>query len=305
MKRTTFTALALVLAMILSGCSGLPSGNTSSEKERDKKQAKEQVEDTENEVSVTTESTLSEESQESAEQMPTQGRPADTYQDSLLDKIPLTAMTALGFEEWDVVVNGHSVRFSAAYMYDPADFESDIGFAYYTISIHSEVSPGQVVDVGRVYFDEDFTKYVREEATEDDPVTDIFWTDFKAVAFKGKDKEYALFFVPASWEQNSSTLAITTDDGVLLANMKTDKSSKITLTGDDAGKYLDKDGYCNFFCFSGDSITYLKASEVADGVTYFKEYSVSIENNKVISSETGKTYQTNDKVPEITGITVY
>ena len=302
MKRSSFAALSMVLVMTLSGCSGLPSGNTSSKKDKEK----DQVNDTENEISETTESTLSEEYIETADQMPVQTQFTETYQSSLPNKIPLSANAFLGGEDCDVVVNGHSVRLSAIYEYDPSDFEAETGFSYYSIGLMSDVSPSQVVDVGRVFFDEKWTKYIREEFNEEEPIlTDVFYTDFKAAAFKGTDKEYVVFSIPAGWEKNSSTMVIATDDGVLLANMKTDKSSKIALTGDDAGKYLDKDGYCNFFCFSGDSITYLKVSEVTDGVTYLKEYSVSIENNKVISSETGKTYQTNDKVPELTGVVVY
>lgn len=302
MKRSSFAALSMVLVMTLSGCSGLPSSNTSSKKDKEK----DQVNDTENEISETTESTLSEEYIETADQATEQGKPAASYQDSLLDKIPLSAMNPLGAEDCDLEVNGHFVRLQAIYTYDTSDFESDEAVAYYFIQKLSEGSQSQVLDVGRVFFSKESTEFIREGLNEDDPLlTDVFWTDFKAAAFKGTDKEYIVFSIPAGWEKNSSTMVIATEEGILLANMKTDKTSKVTLTGDDAGKYLDKDGYCNFFCFSGDSITYLKVSEVADGVTYLKEYSVSIENNKVISSETGKTYQTNDKVPELTGVVVY
>lgn len=302
MKRTTFTALTLVLAMILSGCSGLPSGNTSSDKKHTK--------DTEAEVSGDTETTLSEEMQEVLRQDPeqetAQTRHTETYQASLRNKIPLAASTPLGSEDCDVVVNGRSVRLQAVYEYDPADFGSDKGFTYYRIEQMSEGISSQTVDVGRVFFDKEEMEWFREVLTEGEPdVTDIFWRDFRAAAFKGKDKEYIVFSVPAGWEENSSTMAITTDDGILLANLTTNKSYKVTLTGDDVEKYKDEAGNCNFFSLSGDAITYLKVSEVVDGVTYLKEYSVSIENNKVTVSESGKTYQTNDKVPELKDIAVY
>ena len=302
MKRTTFTALTLVLAMILSGCSGLPSGNTSSNKKHTK--------DTETEVSGDTETTLSEEMQEVLRQDPeqetAQTRHTETYQASLPDKIPFSVNDLLGDEERDVFVNGHSVRLQALYEYDPSDFESDKGFTYYRIQLMAEGIMSQTVDVGRVFFDKEFTRYIREEFPEEDTmVTDIFWLDFRTAAFKGKDKEYVVFSIPAGWEENTSTMAITTDDGILLANLTTDKSYKVTLTGDDVDKYKDEAGNCNFFSLSSDAITYLKVSEVVDGVTYLKEYSVSIENNKVTVSETGKTYQTNDKVPELKDIAVY
>ena len=302
MKRTTLTALTLVLAMILSGCSGLPSGNTSSDKKHTK--------DTEAEVSGDTETTLSEEMQEVLRQDPeqetAQTRHTETYQSSLPDKIPFSVNDLLGDEERDVFVNGHSVRLQALYEYDPSDFESDKGFTYYRIQLMAEGIMSQTVDVGRVFFDKEFTRYIREEFPEEDTmVTDIFWLDFRTAAFKGKDKEYVVFSIPAGWEENTSTMAITTDDGILLANLTTDKSYKVTLTGDDVDKYKDEAGNCNFFSLSSDAITYLKVSEVVDGVTYLKEYSVSIENNKVTVSETGKTYQTNDKVPELKDIAVY
>ena len=302
MKRTTFTALALVLAMIFSGCSGLPSGNTSSDKKR--------VKDTEEEVSEEIETSVSEEMQEvlgqDPEQESAQTQHTETYQSTLLNKIPLAATALLGSEDRDVVVNGHQVRLQAIYEFDPADFESDKGFTYYRVQLLAEGVLSSTVDVGRVFFDEEWTRFVREEANgEEEALTDIFWRDFRAAAFKGKDKEYIVFSVPAGWEENSSTMAITTDDGILLANLTTDKSSKVTLTGDDVDKYKDEAGNCNFFNLSGDAITYLKVSEVVDGVTYLKEYSVSIENNKVTVSETGKTYQTNDKVPELKDIAVY
>ena len=302
MKRTTFTALALVLAMTLSGCSGLPSGNTSSDKKR--------VKDTEEEVSEEIETSVSEEMQEAlgqdSEPESAQTRHTETYQSSLLDKIPLSANTPLGSEDCDVVVNGRQRRLQAVYEYDPADFGSDKGFTYYRIQLLAEGIQSSTLDVGRVFFDKEEMEWFREVLTEGEPdVTDIFWRDFRAAAFKGKDKEYIVFSVPAGWEENSSTMAITTDDGILLANLTTDKSSKVTLTGDDVDKYKDDSGNCNFFSLSGDAITYLKVSEVVDGVTYLKEYSVSIDNNKVTVSETGKTYQTNDKVPELKDIVVY
>ena len=205
-----------------------------------------------------------------------------------------------------MVVNGHQVRLQAIYEFDPADFESDKGFTYYRVQLLAEGVLSSTVDVGRVFFDEEWTRFVREEANgEEEALTDIFWLDFRAAAFKGKDKEYVVFSVPAGWEENSSTMGIITDDGILLANLTTNKSYKVTLTGDDIDKYKDDSGNCNFFSFNGDAITYLKVSEVVDGVTYLKEYSVSIDNNKVTVSETGKTYQTNDKVPELKDIVVY
>ena len=39
MKRSSFAALSMVLVMTLSGCSGLPSGNTSSKKDKEKQEA--------------------------------------------------------------------------------------------------------------------------------------------------------------------------------------------------------------------------------------------------------------------------
>ena len=205
-----------------------------------------------------------------------------------------------------MVVNGHQVRLQAIYEFDPADFESDKGFTYYRVQLLAEGVLSSTVDVGRVFFDEEWTRFVREEANgEEEALTDIFWLDFRAATFKGKDKEYVVFSVPAGWEENSSTMGIITDDGILLANLTTNKSYKVTLTGDDIDKYKDDSGNCNFFSFNGDAITYLKVSEVVDGVTYLKEYSVSIDNNKVTVSETGKTYQTNDKVPELKDIVVY
>ncbi len=240
MKRSSFAVLSLVLAITLAGCSVLPSGNTSSDKKR--------VKDTEEEVSEEIETSVSEEMQEvlgqDPEQESAQTQHTETYQSTLLNKIPLAATALLGSEDRDVVVNGHQVRLQAIYEFDPADFESDKGFTYYRVQLLAEGVLSSTVDVGRVFFDEEWTRFVREEANgEEEALTDIFWLDFRAAAFKGKDKEYVVFSVPAGWEENSSTMGIITDDGILLANLTTNKSYKVTLTGDDADKYKDKKGY--------------------------------------------------------------
>ena len=101
-----------------------------------------------------------------------------------------------------------------------------------------------------------------------------------------------------------ATLMIAKDDGSLIATLATN-TAKITLSGNDADKYKDYYGYCKFFTFNENSITFLKVSKVEDGVTYLTEYEVTVDNNKISTSETGNVYQTSDTVPEQQDFTIY
>jgi hypothetical protein len=181
-------------------------------------------------------------------------------------------------------------------------------FTYYYVDIHGETLPAEVVAVGRAFFNEDTANFIRE--TEDPEELafmnfQLFEYDFKAASFKGKDKEYIVFTIPASWEQNTSSMVIATDSGKLLADTIVDKSNQVTLSGDGAEKYKDHDGNTNFFSLSEDAITYLQVSDRVDGVTYLTEYALTIENDQVKSVETGNIYQTTDTVPDLPGLSTY
>ena len=52
-------------------------------------------------------------------------------------------------------------------------------------------------------------------------------------------------------------------------------------------------------------LTSEKVSKVEDGVTYLTEYEVTVDNNKISTSETGNVYQTSDTVPEQQDFTIY
>ena len=54
--------------------------------------------------------------------------------------------------------------------------------------------------------------------------------------------------------------------------------------------------------FISRTVGYVKA---VDGVTYLKEYALTIENDEITSAETGKTYTTTDPVPDLPGIALH
>lgn len=231
-------------------------------------------------------------------------------QNDLMDKIPFSVNDHVGWEFRDVTVNGEFRRISVQYEMDKADLELDRTFIYYYITIHGDgttAMESQLVAVGRVLLD-DWTKDVLKEEIASDEflgIEDVFWLDFQGAAFKGKDTEYIVFKIPAGWEENTSSMIITTADAILLADVVVDKSYQVALSGDDPEKYQDYNGNTNFFSFSKDSITYLKVSRTADGITYLIEYALEINNNQITSVETGRTYQTADTVPELTGLHIY
>ena len=238
----------------------------------------------------------------------TQSAPTQSYQDTLMDKIPLSVDMGLGFEHCDLTVNGEFRRVAVQYEMDSSVIPLDPCFTYYYVDIHGETLPAEVVAVGRAFLNEDTANFIRE--TEDPEELafmnfQLFEYDFKAASFKGKDKEYIVFTIPASWEQNTSSMVIATDSGKLLADTIVDKSNQVTLSGDGAEKYKDHDGNTNFFSLSEDAITYLQVSDRVDGVTYLTEYALTIENDQVKSVETGNIYQTTDTVPDLPGLSTY
>ncbi|MBR0137446.1 MAG: hypothetical protein IJM15_03480 [Erysipelotrichaceae bacterium] len=214
----------------------------------------------------------------------------------------------LGFEFCDLTVNGKFRRVAVQYEMDSKVIPTDPCFTYYYVDIHGDDLWAEVVAVGRVFLSDATTQFIRETEDLDELAMinfELFERDFQAATFKGKDREYIVFTIPASWEQNTSSMVIATDQGKLLADTVVDKSHQVTLQGDDVARYMDHKGNTNFFSFSASAITYLKVSQVVDGVTFLKEYSVSIDNDKITTVETGKIYQTTDSVPELAGITIY
>ena len=234
--------------------------------------------------------------------------PEPDYQSTLMDRIPFTVDIGPGWEYRDLTVNGEFRRVAVQFEMDSSVIPLDPCYTYYYVDIHGENSGGEVVAVGRAFLGDAMTDYVRASYNpeEYDSVQfELFEYDFKASTFRGNDKEYIVFSIPANWEPDTATLVIATDGGKLLADAVVDKSYKVTLEGDDAARYADHDGYTNFFCFDENSITYLLVSGKVDGVTYLKEYSLTVDNDTIASAETGRTYTTADEVPDLAGLSVY
>ncbi|MBP5225230.1 MAG: hypothetical protein J6Z38_06600 [Lachnospiraceae bacterium] len=226
------------------------------------------------------------------------------YQSALLDKIPFSVDLGAGWEYRDLSANGVSRRVTVTYEMDSSVIPTDPCYTYFRVDILGEGMYAETVAVGRAFFTDAVTAYVRSE-DPDRIDMELFERDFNASAFKGKDKDYVVISVPAGWEQNTATMVIATADGKLLADTEVDKSHQVTLQGDDTGKYMDFSKNTNFFSFSEDSITYLQVFQRVDGVTYLKEYSLTIDNDEITSTETGKTYTTTDTVPDLPGIAVH
>lgn len=304
-KCSVFAVLMLVFVLVISGCAkenettaNLPTSN-STEESGSQPSASDQTDKPAEPADDKTDSPSSNNEQ---------SKPAQSYQNTLMDRIPLSVDIGLGFEHSDLTVNGEFRRVAVQYEMDSSVIPDDPCFTYYYVDIHGETLPAEVVAVGRAFFNEETTNFIRETEDLEELAGinfELFEYDFKAASFKGKDKEYIVFSIPANWEQNASSMVIATSDGKLLADTVVDKSYQVTLNGDGAEKYKDHDGNTNFFSLSEDTITYLKVSDKVDGVTYLTEYTLNIENDQITSIETGKIYQTKDTVPDLSDLSIY
>ncbi len=303
MKRmTAITAFILVFALVLSGCGAGTDGSKTPSSPAGQSQANSGKQDAAQPDQQA--NTGSQEGTPSAPEYPIPEPWTQDYQSALLDKIPFSVDRGGGWEYRDLEVNGKHRRITITFELDSSVISDDPCFTYYRADIIGEGMYAETVAVGREYLSAAMTEYVRTE--DPDMINmELFENDFVASTFKGKDKDYIVFSIPASWEADSSTMVIATDEGKLLADTFVDKSSQVTLQGDDAGRYMDHSKNTNFFSFGEDSITYLQVSQKVDGVTHLKEYSVIIDNDEISTVETGKTYTTTDKVPDLPGIAIH
>ncbi len=236
------------------------------------------------------------------------GTPTQSYQDTLSDLIPFSVDIGPGWEFRDLTVNGTHRRIAITFEMDSSTIDDVPCISYYRAEVLGEDMYAELVSVGRAFLPDiivDYLKEYRDAGDIDGANFEMFEYDFKASTYKGKDKEYIVFTVPASWEPNTSSMVITTDHGLLLADLVSDKSCQVTLEGENPDKYKDSEGNSNFFSFSEDAITYLKVSERSGGVTYLTEYSLTIDNDKITSTETGRIYQTSDTVPDTAELSIY
>jgi hypothetical protein len=293
MKKLSILALLmLVMALVLSGCGG-NSDAPQSEPEPQQQETSESVEQ-----------------QETVEQEEpsTPSGFTQSYQDSLSERVPFSVDITPGWEYRDLSVNGEYRRVTITFEMESSEIDSDPSISYYKAEIIGEDEYYGLVAVGRAILsdiDINYLKECRENGTLYDCASEIFVDGFKASTFKGNDKDYIVFSVPAGWELYTSSMVIATDQGKLLAETEIDKTHQVKLQGEDVEKYMDHTGNTCFFSFSEDSITYLKVSQVVDGVTYLSEYSLNIDNDTITSMETGRTYQTTDTVPDLPDISVY
>ena len=289
MKRSAYAALAMSMVILLSGCSGKASATTESEQT-----SVEQTTETETETSEeTTESTIPE--------------PTAPEQDWM---IPSTAHEPVGFENIDITVNGEIRQIYVNYYMDPAVIDSDSCYCYYQVSVSSNRSENNfkgIVACGKYFFSEEHIKKLKE-FRDADRLSEVglkpFGEDFKAIVYKGEDTEQIVISIPAGTDkEDMSTLIIARYNARLMADMIT-KTAKIKLSGDNAGKYFDSKGNCQFFAFDENTITYLKVTKIEGGVTYFTEYEAKVGYHEITTAETGNVYQTSDPVPEMSAFTI-
>ena len=313
-KHMIMIALILVLVMVLSGCGG--NTNTSKDPSTPDKQENSASQEPANPADQP-----SQPEQQPADQPAQPEQPSDqptdvqptvptqSYQDTLMDRIPFSIDMGAGWEYRDLDVNGVFRRISVTFEMESSMISQDPCYTYYYVDIHGDDLWAEVVATGRAYLDDLTLSYVREyEAAgkRDEIFFTLFEDDFRASTFKGKDnKDYIVFSIPANWDPDSSTLVIATDQGKLLADSIINKSYQVTLEGDDTKRYMDSNGNANFFSFGEDHITYLKVIQTVDGVTTLREYSLEIDGDKITSVETGKIYTTADTVPDLAGLSIY
>ena len=291
MKRSAYAALAMAMAISLSGCSGQTSATTEPEQTSMVQQTETETETSEE----TTESTIAE--------------PTAPEKDWI---IPVTANYPVGYETIELTVKNEIRQVFVNYYMNPAVVGADNCYCYYQVSVASD-RPEPERDfisgvAGGKYFFSDEHKKILKEFRDADRLSEValkpFGEDFKAIVYKGEDTEQIVISIPAGTEnENMATLMIVRYNGPLMADMIT-KTAKIKLSGDNAGKYFDTKGNCRFFAFDENTITYLKVSKIEDGITYFTEYEAIVGYHEITTVETGRVYQTSDPVPEMSAFTI-
>ena len=291
MKRSAYAALAMAMAISLSGCSGQTSATTEPEQTSVVQQTETETETSEE----TTEATITE--------------PTAPEKDWI---IPVTANYPVGYETIELTVKNEIRQVFVNYYMNPAVIGADNCYCYYQVSVASD-RPEPERDfisgvAGGKYFFSDEHKKILKEFRDADRLSEValkpFGEDFKAIVYKGEDTEQIVISIPAGTEnENMATLMIVRYNGPLMADMIT-KTAKIKLSGDNAGKYFDTKGNCRFFAFDENTVTYLKVSKIEDGITYFTEYEAIVGYHEITTVETGRVYQTSDPVPEMSAFTI-
>lgn len=291
MKRSAYAALAMAMAISLSGCSGQTSATTEPEQTSVVQQTETETETSEE----TTEATIAE--------------PTAPEKDWI---IPVTANYPVGYETIELTVKNEIRQVFVNYYMNPAVVGADNCYCYYQVSVASD-RPEPERDfisgvAGGKYFFSDEHKKILKEFRDADRLSEValkpFGEDFKAIVYKGEDTEQIVISIPAGTEnENMATLMIVRYNGRLMADMIT-KTAKIKLSGDNAGKYFDTKGNCRFFAFDENTVTYLKVSKIEDGITYFTEYEAIVGYHEITTVETGRVYQTGDPVPEMSAFTI-
>lgn len=291
MKRSAYAALAMAMAISLSGCSGQTSATTEPEQTSVVQQTETETETSEE----TTEATITE--------------PTAPEKDWI---IPVTANYPVGYETIELTVKNEIRQVFVNYYMNPAVIGADNCYCYYQVSVASD-RPGSEPNfisgvAGGKYFFSDEHKKILKEFRDADRLSEValkpFGEDFKAIVYKGEDTEQIVISIPAGTEnENMATLMIVRYNGRLMADMIT-KTAKIKLSGDNAGKYFDSKGNCRFFAFDENTVTYLKVSKIEDGITYFTEYEAIVGYHEITTKETGRIYQTGDPVPEMSAFTI-
>ena len=291
MKRSAYAALAMAMAISLSGCSGQTSATTEPEQTSVVQQTETETETSEE----TTEATITE--------------PTAPEKDWI---IPVTANYPVGYETIELTVKNEIRQVFVNYYMNPAVVGADNCYCYYQVSVASD-RPEPERDfisgvAGGKYFFSDEHKKILKEFRDADRLSEValkpFGEDFKAIVYKGEDTEQIVISIPAGTEnENMATLMIVRYNGPLMADMIT-KTAKIKLSGDNAGKYFDSKGNCRFFAFDENTVTYLKVTKIEGGVTYFTEYEAKVGYHEITTVETGRVYQTSDPVPEMSAFTI-
>jgi len=291
MKRSAYAALAMAMAISLSGCSGKTSATTEPEQTSVVQQTETETETSEE----TTEATITE--------------PTAPEKDWI---IPVTANVPVGYETIELTVKNEIRQVFVNYYMNPAVVGADNCYCYYQVSVASD-RPEPERDfisgvAGGKYFFSDEHKKILKEFRDADRLSEAalkpFGEDFKAIVYKGEDTEQIVISIPAGTEnEDMATLMIVKYNGPLMADMIT-KTAKIKLSGDNAGKYFDSKGNCRFFAFDENTVTYLKVTKIEDGITYFTEYEAIVGYHEITTKETGRVYQTGDPVPEMSAFTI-
>ena len=212
----------------------------------------------------------------------------------------------IGTRTYDVKLNNKDIKLKIEYINYPNEKLIEEDSTYY-ITYKVYLDNKLINDLtDKILYDEEEMK---ELISKNYNSYDFFGDSLNPTILKGKDKEYILLHAQGGGFLNSENLYIINESGKLLGGLYIDKNMGVQLTGKDADKYKTENSYSviNYYYVNSEKITYLTPTEEMyitdeegkhvdyEKLTFeFDEYTITIDNDKLINTKTGNLYKGNE-----------